>query len=118
MDDSQENLIKTVRMLSNNFFACLKNLLMADLNYPYKQELKESINSLRTLENIHLTSGLMSQNALLEETPGAGKNLLACDVSGEAQRLFFNISGSEFIELYVDVDIAKVRKFFERVWNK
>jgi len=50
--------------------------------------------------------------------PGTGKTLLARAVSGEAQVPFFNISGSEFIELFVGVGAARVRELFEQARSK
>jgi len=46
---------------------------------------------------------------------GTGKTLLARAVSGEAKVPFFNISGSEFIELFVGVGAARVRELFEQL---
>lgn len=118
MDDSQKNLIKIVLTWLGNCLVLLKNGLMAGLIYPFKQVLKESIGFLRTLENIQGLDERMPRNVLPKGTPGSGKNLLACAVSGEAQVLFFNVSGFEFIKLYVGVDVVKVRKYAEQAWNK
>lgn len=81
----------------------LKKLLTID--FPFKQKLIESIDFLRTVENIHGIDGRTPQGKLSETE----KNLLACAVSEESQVLFFNISGSEFIELYVGSGAAVIR---------
>jgi cell division protease FtsH len=45
--------------------------------------------------------------------PGTGKTLLARALAGEAGVPFFNISASEFIEVFVGVGASRVRKMFE-----
>lgn len=79
-----------------------------------KQELKETIEFLKTPEKIQRLGGRMPKGVLLVGPPGTGKTLLAKAVSGEAGVPFFNISGSEFIELFVGVGAARVRDLFEQ----
>ena len=55
----------------------------------------------------------MPKGLLLVGAPGTGKTLLARAVAGEAGVPFFNISGSEFIEMFVGVGAARVREMFE-----
>ena len=83
-----------------------------------KQELRESIDFLRSPEKIQKLGGRMPKGVLLVGPPGTGKTLLARAVSGEAQVAFFNISGSEFIELFVGVGAARVRELFIQARNK
>ncbi len=83
-----------------------------------KQELKESIDFLKNPEKIQQLGGRMPKGVLLVGPPGTGKTLLARAVSGEAQVPFFNISGSEFIELFVGVGAARVRELFEQARQK
>jgi cell division protease FtsH len=83
-----------------------------------KQELRETIEFLKTPEKIQRLGGRMPKGVLLVGLPGTGKTLLARAVSGEAQVPFFNISGSEFIELFVGVGAARVRELFEQARNK
>ncbi|HEY8037238.1 MAG TPA: ATP-dependent zinc metalloprotease FtsH [Methylobacter sp.] len=83
-----------------------------------KQELKESIDFLRSPDKIQRLGGRMPKGVLLVGAPGTGKTLLARAVSGEAQVPFFNISGSEFIELFVGVGAARVRELFVQARNK
>ncbi len=83
-----------------------------------KQELKESIDFLKTPEKFQRLGGRMPKGVLLVGLPGTGKTLLARAVSGEAQVPFFNISGSEFIELFVGVGAARVRELFVQARNK
>lgn len=83
-----------------------------------KQELKESIDFLRSPDKIQRLGGRMPKGVLLVGPPGTGKTLLARAVSGEAEVPFFNISGSEFIELFVGVGAARVRELFIQARNK
>jgi cell division protease FtsH len=83
-----------------------------------KQELKESIDFLKTPEKFQRLGGRMPKGVLLVGPPGTGKTLLARAVSGEAQVPFFNISGSEFIELFVGVGAARVRELFVQARNQ
>lgn len=83
-----------------------------------KQELSETIDFLKNPEKIQKLGGHMPKGVLLVGLPGTGKTLLARAVSGEAQVPFFNISGSEFIELFVGVGAARVRELFEQARNK
>ena len=46
--------------------------------------------------------------------PGTGKTLLARAVAGEANVPFFNMSGSEFVEMFVGVGASRVRDLFEQ----
>ncbi|MFA5922556.1 MAG: ATP-dependent zinc metalloprotease FtsH [Methylococcaceae bacterium] len=83
-----------------------------------KQELKESIDFLKAPEKIQRLGGRMPKGVLLVGQPGTGKTLLARAVSGEAKVPFFNISGSEFIELFVGVGAARVRELFDQARSK
>ena len=44
----------------------------------------------------------LPKGALLVGPPGTGKTLLAQAVAGEAEVPFFSISGSEFVEMFVE----------------
>ncbi len=83
-----------------------------------KQELQETIDFLKSQEKIQKLGGRMPKGVLLVGAPGTGKTLLARAVSGEAGVPFFNISGSEFIELFVGVGAARVRELFEQARSK
>jgi len=83
-----------------------------------KQELKETIEFLKAPDKIHKLGGRMPKGVLLVGPPGTGKTLLARAVAGEAGVPFFNISGSEFIELFVGVGAARVRELFEQARGK
>lgn len=83
-----------------------------------KQELKETIDFLKSPEKLQKLGGRMPKGVLLVGAPGTGKTLLARAVSGEAGVPFFNISASEFIELFVGIGAARVRDLFEQARQK
>ncbi len=83
-----------------------------------KQELREVIDFLKDPTRIQTLGGRMPKGVLLVGPPGTGKTLLARAVSGEANVPFFNISGSEFIEMFVGVGAARVRDLFQQARQK
>jgi len=83
-----------------------------------KQELKETIEFLQDPRRIQRLGGRMPKGVLLVGQPGTGKTLLARAVSGEAGVPFFNISGSEFIEMFVGLGASRVRDLFEQARQK
>jgi len=83
-----------------------------------KQELGEVIEFLRNPEHFQRLGGHMPRGILLVGPPGTGKTLLARAVSGEAGVPFFNISGSDFIEMFVGVGAARVRDLFDQARTK
>lgn len=58
------------------------------------------------------------KGCLMIGPPGCGKTLLARAVAGEAGVRFFNVSGTDFVEMFVGVGAARVRDVFERCRKK
>ncbi len=83
-----------------------------------KQELRETVEFLRDPSRIRELGARAPKGVLLVGPPGTGKTLFARAVAGEARVPFFNISGSEFIELFVGVGAARVRELFEEARGK
>ncbi len=83
-----------------------------------KTELSETIAFLRDPTVLQRLGGHAPKGVLLVGPPGTGKTLLARAVAGEAHVPFFNISGSEFIEMFVGMGAARVRELFEQARQK
>jgi len=78
-----------------------------------KEELKEIIDFLKDHKKYTRLGGRIPKGVLLVGAPGTGKTLLARAIAGEAGVPFFNISGSDFVEMFVGVGAARVRDLFE-----
>ncbi len=83
-----------------------------------KEELKEVVEFLREPKRFLDIGAHIPKGVLLTGSPGTGKTLLARAVSGEAGVPFFEISGSEFIELFVGVGSGRVRDLFNTAKKK
>jgi cell division protease FtsH len=79
-----------------------------------KQELQEVVEFLKNPKKFTDIGAKIPAGVLLFGHPGTGKTLLARAVAGEANAPFFNISGSEFVEMFVGVGASRVRDLFER----
>ncbi|MBN1946188.1 MAG: ATP-dependent zinc metalloprotease FtsH [Bradymonadales bacterium] len=79
-----------------------------------KEELQEVVEFLKEPERFIRLGGRIPKGVLLVGPPGTGKTLLARAVAGEASVPFFNISGSDFVEMFVGVGAARVRDLFEQ----
>jgi len=78
-----------------------------------KKELEEIIGFLKEPERYRSLGAELPRGILLVGPPGTGKTLMAKAVAGEADAPFFNISGSEFIEMFVGVGASRVRDMFK-----
>ena len=83
-----------------------------------REELKEIVEFLKTPKKYTNLGGRIPKGALLVGPPGTGKTLLAKAVAGEAHVPFFNLSGSEFVEMFVGVGAARVRDLFQQAEAK
>jgi cell division protease FtsH len=83
-----------------------------------KEELVEVVEFLKTPHKFEELGGRIPKGVLLVGAPGTGKTLLAKAVAGEAGVPFFNISGSEFVEMFVGVGAARVRDLFAQAKGK
>ncbi len=79
-----------------------------------KQELQEIIEFLKDPQKFARLGGRLPKGVLLVGPPGTGKTLLARAVAGEAGRPFFQMSGSDFVEMFVGVGASRVRDLFEQ----
>ncbi len=79
-----------------------------------KEELMEIVEFLKSPKKFLALGARTPKGVLLFGPPGTGKTLLARAVAGEAHVPFFNISGSEFVEMFVGVGASRVRSLFQK----
>jgi cell division protease FtsH len=79
-----------------------------------KTELVEIVDFLCHSERYRALGAKIPKGVLLLGPPGTGKTLLARAVAGEAGVPFFELSGSEFVEMFVGVGAARVRDLFQQ----
>jgi cell division protease FtsH len=79
-----------------------------------KEELYEVVEFLKDPRKFTKLGAKIPKGVLLLGPPGTGKTLLAKAVAGEANVPFFNISGSEFVEMFVGVGASRVRDLFKK----
>ena len=77
-----------------------------------KEELSEIVDFLKEPKKFTRLGGRIPKGVLLMGPPGTGKTLLARAIAGEAGVPFFNISGSDFVEMFVGVGASRVRDLF------
>ena len=78
------------------------------------EELREVVEYLHAPARFAAAGATVPRGFLLVGPPGTGKTLLARAVAGESGVPFFALSGSDFVETFVGVGAARVRKVFER----
>lgn len=79
-----------------------------------KEELREIVEFLKHPRKFLNIGAKIPKGVLLLGPPGTGKTLMAKAVAGEAGVPFFNISGSEFVEMFVGVGASRVRDLFKQ----
>lgn len=79
-----------------------------------KEELSEVVEFLKHPRKFLSIGAKIPKGVLLLGSPGTGKTLIAKAVAGEAEVPFFNISGSEFVEMFVGVGASRVRDLFKQ----
>jgi cell division protease FtsH len=79
-----------------------------------KAEIAEVVDFLRNPDRYARVGALVPRGVLMVGPPGTGKTLLARAVAGEAKVVFFSVTGSSFVELFVGVGAARVRDLFEQ----
>ncbi len=78
------------------------------------EELQEIVEFLKNPKKFTALGGHIPKGVLCIGPPGTGKTLIAKAVAGEADRPFFSISGSDFVEMFVGVGASRIRDMFEQ----
>jgi cell division protease FtsH len=77
------------------------------------EECSEIVSYIKNATLYKAAGADIPKGILLDGPPGTGKTLLAKAIAGETNATFFSMAGSEFVELFVGMGAAKVRKLFE-----
>lgn len=77
-----------------------------------KEELQEIVDFLKDPAKFTALGAKIPKGVLCIGAPGTGKTLIAKAVAGEADRPFFSISGSDFVEMFVGVGASRIRDMF------
>ncbi len=80
-------------------------------------EIEDILEFLRNPEQFRKFGVKMPKGVLLVGPPGTGKTSTARELARKAGAFFINATGSEFVNTYVGVGAANVRKLFERARN-
>ena len=78
------------------------------------EELQEIVDFLKAPKKFQDLGASIPRGVLLVGSPGTGKTLLARAIAGEADVAFYNISGSDFVEMFVGVGASRVRDLFAK----
>lgn len=78
------------------------------------EELQEIVEFLKSPQKFTALGGRIPKGVLCVGPPGTGKTLIAKAVAGEADRPFFTISGSDFVEMFVGVGASRIRDMFDQ----
>ncbi|XVF12947.1 hypothetical protein REPUB_Repub08aG0164200 [Reevesia pubescens] len=78
------------------------------------EELQELVRYLKNPELFGKIGIKPPHGVLLEGPPGCGKTLVAKAIAGEAGVPFYQMAGSEFVEVLVGVGSARIRDLFKR----
>lgn len=79
-----------------------------------KEELQEIVEFLKDPSKFTALGAKIPKGVLCIGAPGTGKTLIARAVAGEADRPFFSISGSDFVEMFVGVGASRIRDLFDQ----
>jgi cell division protease FtsH len=79
-----------------------------------KEELQEIVDFLKDPAKFTALGARIPKGVLCIGAPGTGKTLIARAVAGEADRPFFSISGSDFVEMFVGVGASRIRDLFDQ----
>jgi cell division protease FtsH len=83
-----------------------------------KEELREIVDYLRDPKRFRELGAVVPKGVLLHGPPGTGKTLLAKAVAHESGATFFSQSAASFVEMFVGVGAARIRRLFRAARKK
>ena len=79
-----------------------------------KAEFEEIVSFLKEPDRYTRVGAKIPKGVLLVGPPGTGKTLLAKAIANEANVPFFNVAGSEFVEMFIGIGAARIRDLFTK----
>jgi cell division protease FtsH len=79
-----------------------------------KDELREVVEFLRDPKRFRALGARVPRGILLHGPPGTGKTLLAKAVANESNATFFAQSAASFVEMFVGLGAARIRRLFRQ----
>lgn len=79
-----------------------------------KAEFEEIVSFLKEPERYRLVGAKIPKGVLLVGPPGTGKTLLAKAIANEAAVPFYNVAGSEFVEMFIGIGASRIRDLFKK----
>jgi len=79
-----------------------------------KAEFEEIVSFLKEPDRYNRVGAKIPKGVLLLGPPGTGKTLLARAIASEANVPFYNVAGSEFVEMFVGIGAARIRDLFKK----
>jgi cell division protease FtsH len=83
-----------------------------------KEELREVVDYLQDPKRFRALGAKVPKGILLHGPPGTGKTLLAKAVAHESGASFFSQSAASFVEMFVGVGAARIRRLFKTARKK
>jgi cell division protease FtsH len=83
-----------------------------------KDELREVVDYMRDPKKFRELGAQVPKGILLHGPPGTGKTLLAKAVAHESGAVFFSQSAASFVEMFVGVGAARIRRLFREARKK
>jgi cell division protease FtsH len=83
-----------------------------------KEELREIVDYLKDPKRFKEIGAKVPKGVLLHGPPGTGKTLLAKAVAHESGASFFSQSAASFVEMFVGVGAARIRRLFKAARKK
>ena len=79
-----------------------------------KDELREVVEFMRDPKRFRALGARVPKGILLHGPPGTGKTLLAKAVANESNATFFAQSAASFVEMFVGLGAARIRRLFRQ----
>merc|ERR1712127_904622 len=79
-----------------------------------KSGFEEIVSFLKQPDKYTVVGAKIPKGILLVGPPGTGKTLLAKAIANEADVPFFNVAGSEFVEMFIGIGAARIRDLFKK----